>query len=92
MIPLSERFNPKKSDIRYSSETIENVAKSRFTEPDVKLRDKIKAKFVSTKDKLYIDTVDEPYGVEKHLKKYGGRNDAEVFVQQVRAAETMIEV
>ena len=78
--------------LRYSSETIENVAKSRFTEPDVKLRDKIKAKFVSTKDKLYIDTVDELYGVEKYLKKYGGRNDAEAFVQQVRAAETMIEV
>ena len=35
VIPLSERFNPKKSDIRYSSETIENVGKSRFDEPEM---------------------------------------------------------
>jgi hypothetical protein len=89
VIPLSERFNPKKSDIRYSSETIENVGKSRFDEPDVKFREKIKAGFVSAKDKLYIEAVDELYGVEKYLTKFGGRKDAESFVQQVRASETI---
>lgn len=89
VIPLSERFNQKKSDIRYSSETIENVGKSRFDEPDVKFREKIKAGFVSAKDRLYIDGVDELYGVEKYLTKFGGRKDADAFVQQVRASETI---
>jgi hypothetical protein len=77
--------------LRYSYETIENVGKSRFDEPDVKFREKIKASFISAKDKLYIEGVDELYGVEKYLKKFGGRKDAEAFVQQVRASETIAQ-
>ena len=91
VIPLSERFNPKKRDIRYSSETIENVAKSRFTEPDAKFSEKIKAKFTSVKDKLYIDAVDEMWGIEKYLKEKGGVKDYAAVVQQVRASETIAQ-
>ena len=94
VIPLSERFNSKKSDIRYSMEptaTVESVGKSRFTEEEVKLSEKIKHKFTSLKDKLYIDTVDELWGVEKYLTKFGKRTDTAAFVQQVRAAETIAQ-
>ena len=104
---LSEKSNPsdenssKKSEnpnIRRSidediteSPTIGNVAKSRFDEPKLKMKEKIKVGFTSAKDKLYIETVDELYGVEKYLKKFGGRKDAEAFVQQVRASETIAQ-
>ena len=88
----------KNPDIRYSvdediieSPTLGNVAKSRFDEPKPKLKEKIKVGFTSAKDKLYIETVDELYGVEKYLKKFGGRKDAEAFVQQVRASETIAQ-
>ncbi len=80
-----------KSVKRYSSETIENVAKSRFTEPDVKFSEKIKAKFTSVKDKLYIDAVDEMWGIEKYLKEKGGVKDYAAVVQQVRASETIAQ-
>ena len=94
VIPLSERFNTKKSDIRYSMEptaTVESVGKSRFTEEEVKLSEKIKHGFTSLKDKLYIDTVDELWGVEKYLTKFGKRTDTAAFVQQVRASETIAQ-
>ena len=98
VIPLSERFNTKNPDIRrsfdeesFTSPTIGNVAKSRFDEPKPKMKEKIKASFISAKDKLYIEGVDELYGVEKYLKKFGGRKDAESFVQQVRASETIAQ-
>ncbi len=85
-------------DIRYAVEeestespTIGNVAKSCFDEPKPKMKEKIKASFISAKDKLYIEGVDELYGVEKYLKKFGGRKDAEAFVQQVRASETIAQ-
>ena len=55
------------------------------------MKEKIKASFISAKDKLYIEGVDELYGVEKYLKKFGGRKDAESFVQQVRASETIAQ-
>jgi hypothetical protein len=57
----------------------------------VKLKDKIKVGFTSYKDKVYIEAVDELWGIEKYLKKYGGRKDAEAFVQQVRSAETIAQ-
>ena len=104
---LSEKSNPsdenssKKSEspnIRrsideesFTSPTIGNVAKSRFDAPKPKMKEKIKASFISAKDKLYIEGVDELYGVEKYLKKFGGRKDAEAFVQQVRASETIAQ-
>ncbi len=98
VIPLSERFDTKNPNIRYAVEeestespTIGNVAKSRFDEPKPKMKEKIKAGFTSAKDKLYIEGVDELYGVEKYLKKFGGRKDAEAFVQQVRASETIAQ-
>ena len=78
----------KNPNIRYSvneeaftSPTIGNVAKSRFDEPKPKMKEKIKASFISAKDKLYIEGVDELCGVEKYLKKFGGRKDAQVFVR-----------
>ena len=55
------------------------------------MKEKIKASFISANDKLYIEPVDELYGVEKYLKKFGGRKDAEAFVQQVRASETIAQ-
>ena len=64
----------------FTSPTIGNVAKSRFDEPKLKMKEKIKASFISAKDKLYIEGVDELYGVEKYLKKFGGRKDVEAFV------------
>ena len=73
------------------SPTIENIGKTRFDEPDVKLRDKIKVKFTSTAEKLYIDTVDELYGVEKYLKTKGGMKHADAYVQQVRSIETIAQ-
>ena len=103
VIPLSERFNPKNSDIRYAkdikpeladevvTETEENVGKSRFDKPDVRLKDKIKDTFTTTADKLYIDMIDELYGVEKYLKTRGKMKDANAFTQSVRAAETMAQ-
>ena len=75
----------------FTSPTIGNVAKSRFDEPKPKMKEKIKVGFTSAKDKLYIEGVDELYGVEKYLKKFGGRKDAEAFVQQVRASETIAQ-
>ena len=38
-----------------------------------------------------LDAKDELYGVEKYLTKFGGRKDAESFVQQVRASETIAQ-
>ena len=91
-------FSKFSNDIRYAVEeestespTIGNVAKSRFDAPKPKMKAKIKAGFTSAKDKLYIEGVDELYGVEKYLKKFGGRKDAEAFVQQVRASETIAQ-
>ena len=88
-----EKKNPKAA-VRYSMEptaTVESVGKSRFTEEEVKLSEKIKHGFTSLKDKLYIDTVDELWGVEKYLTKFGKRTDTAAFVQQVRAAETIAQ-
>jgi hypothetical protein len=75
----------------FESPTLGNVAKSRFDEPKPKMKEKIKASFISAKDKLYIEGVDELYGVEKYLKKFGGRKDAPEFLQQVRASETIAQ-
>ena len=103
IIPLSERFNSENSDIRYAkdikpeladevvTETEENVGKSRFEEPDIKLNDKITAKFTTAKDKVYIDTVDETHGIEKYLTKFGKQKHADAFIQQVRSAETIAQ-
>lgn len=78
---------------KYSREldTEGNVNKSRFEEPDVKFGEKIKAKFTTAKDKIYIDTVDETYGIQKYLTTQGNMKHADAFVQQVRAAETMAQ-
>jgi hypothetical protein len=79
-------------EAEFVSPTEGNVGLSRFEKADIKLRDKIKDTFTTTADKLYIDTVDELYGVEKYLTKFGGRKDAESFVQQVRASETNMDL
>jgi hypothetical protein len=57
----------------------------------VPLKTRAKVGFVTRKDKAYIELVDELWGVEKYLKKFGGMKDAESFVQQVRASETMAQ-
>ena len=55
-------------EAEFVSPTEGNVGLSRFEKADIKLGDKIKDTFTTTADKLYIDTVDELYGVEKYLK------------------------
>ena len=71
--------------------TVGNVGKTSFKAAEAKVGQRIKASFGTTRDRLYIETVDETYGVEKYLRKVGGREDAIPFVQQVRAAETMAQ-
>ena len=73
------------------STTLDNVGKTRFEESQVPLKTRAKVGFVTRKDKAYIELVDELWGVEKYLKKFGGMKDAESFVQQVRASETMAQ-
>lgn len=73
------------------SPTLDNVGKTRFKESKVPLKTRAKVGFVTRKDKAYIELVDELWGVEKYLKKFGGMKDAESFVQQVRASETMAQ-
>lgn len=75
----------------FVSPTEGNVGLSRFEKADIKLGDKIKDTFTTTADKLYIDTVDELFGVEKYLKTRGKMKDANAFTQSVRAAETMAQ-
>ena len=73
------------------SSTVDNVGKTSFKVAEAKLGEKIKASFGTARDRLYIETVDETYGVEKYLRTVGKRDDAIPFVQQVRAAETMAQ-
>ena len=73
------------------STTLDNVGKTRFEESQVPPKTRAKVGFVTRKNKAYIELVDELWGVEKYLKKFGGMKDAESFVQQVRASETMAQ-
>lgn len=73
------------------STTLDNVRKTRFEESKVPLKTRAKVGFVTRKDKAYIELVDELWGVEKYLKKFGEMKDAESFVQQVRASVTMAQ-
>lgn len=76
-------------DEEFDSPTLESVAKERE-----KRKISWKEKFFSAKDSIYIDTVDEMYGVEKYISKYGKNKYAKALVQQARAsrsqAQTMI--
>ena len=73
------------------STTLDNVGKTRFKKSQVPLKTRAKVGFVTRKDKAYIELVDELWGVEKYLKKFGGMKDAASFVQQVRASVTMAQ-
>lgn len=68
------------------SPTIDSVAKDRkLYQPD--LRDR----FFTTKDRLYIETVDEMYGVYKYLAKAGRKEEAIALIQQARAARSQAQ-
>ena len=92
----------RKTAVRYSlpededfeSPTVENVAKQTEKDNSIKGRIKrIKKNFFTAKDRLYIDTVDEMYGIQKYLDESGDKN-AKARIQQARAsrsqAQTMI--
>ena len=74
-----------------AASTTGNVGKTSFKAAEAKVGERIRASFGTARDRLYIETVDETFGVEKYLRKVGGRADAIPFVQQVRAAETMAQ-
>ena len=83
-----ERYSlPESED--FDSPTLESVAKERE-----KRKVSWKEKLFSATDSIYIDTVDEMYGVEKYISKYGKNKHAKALVQQARAsrsqAQTMI--
>ena len=90
---IIERYSlPEDED--FESPTVENVAKQ--TEKDNSIKGRIKSfkkNFFTAKDRLYIDTVDEMYGIQKYLDESGDKN-AKARIQQARAsrsqAQTMI--
>lgn len=91
VIPLSERFNTKKSDIRYAlpegedfaSPTISTVAKDR-----VIYKEKAFSKeWRKTKsESAYIHAVDEMFGVQTYLEKVGKVKNAKAAIHNVRSA------
>ena len=104
VIPLSQRFNTKKNDIRYaiSDDEIANYAnvfgegeKADFdTSENVGKKRKtykltFAQKFFSAKDSAYIELVDEMYGVAKYLKKVGKIGGrADNMIQAIRASRS----
>lgn len=79
-------------DVRYSiplSETEESVAKHRQS-----YTPNLKEKIFTAKDSIYIDTVDELYGVTAYLRKIGKNKEADALVNTARSsmsqAQTMI--
>ena len=74
-----------------ASPTVGNVGKTSFKAAEAKVGERIRASFGTVADRLYIETVDETFGIEKYLRTVGKLDDAIPFVQQVRAAETMAQ-
>lgn len=91
----SEKINPSaKNSSRRSalpdsvSGTVTAVGKER-----ARYEPSRKEKLITAKDRLYIETVDEMYGMTKYLRQLGGmtKSEAEARVQMGRAARTQAQ-
>ena len=86
VIPLSERFNPKKSDIRYSMDIdIEASRGSIVMDLDKRYKPTKKEAISDITTQYQIQFTNQQAGIEKVLKK-NGYEAAEALVQQARAA------